>query len=37
VEQETTSGPGDRAGSANPTWSKVKKFGAHGHRARVRL
>ena len=25
VVQETTSGPGDRVGSANPTWSKVKK------------
>ena len=23
--QETTSVPGDRDGSANPTWSKVKK------------
>jgi len=26
--QETTSGPGDRTGSANPTWSKVKKSSA---------
>ena len=25
VVQETTSGPGDRTGSVNPTWSKVKK------------
>src|SRR5262245_13225287 len=33
VVQETTSDQGDRAGSANPTWSKVKKSGASGHRA----
>jgi hypothetical protein len=25
VVQETTSVPGDRNGSVNPTWSKVKK------------
>src|SRR6186997_3223070 len=25
VVQETTSVPGDRNGSANPTWSKIKK------------
>src|SRR4051812_25749355 len=36
VVQETTSEPGDRVGLANPTWSKVKKSGASGHRARVR-
>src|SRR3954451_2837608 len=36
VVQETTSDPGDRAGSANPTWSKVKKSGAFGHRTRAR-
>ncbi len=37
VVQETTSDPGDRVGSANPTWSKVKKPGVLGHRARARL
>jgi len=36
VVQETTSDPGDRAGSVNPTWSKVKKSGAFGPRMRVR-
>src|SRR3954464_6234867 len=36
VVQETNSDPGDRVGSANPTWSKVKKSGAFGHRTRVR-
>src|SRR3954468_9081254 len=36
VVQETTSDPGDRDGSANPTWSKVKKSGAFGHRTRAR-
>jgi hypothetical protein len=25
VVQETTSVPGDRNGSVNPTWSKIKK------------
>ena len=33
--QETTSGPGDRTGSANPTWSKVKKSGATASGART--
>src|SRR4051794_25129698 len=36
VVQETTSDRGDPAGSANPTWSKVKKSGAFGHRTRAR-
>ncbi len=34
--QETTSGPGDRTGSANPTWSKVKKSFSGATRARSR-
>ena len=36
VVQETTSDPGDRAGSANPTRSKIKKSGAFGHRTHAR-
>jgi hypothetical protein len=30
VEQETTSDPGDRIGSANPTWSKIRQCTSEG-------
>jgi hypothetical protein len=36
VVQETTSVPGDRNGSVNPTWSKVKKSRTSGCGMRVR-